>query len=491
MYLGLDLGTSGVKAVLIDEAGAIVAQQSAPLEVSNPHPLWSEQDPEAWWRATRDAVRALTAHHELAKLDAIGVAGQMHGAVLLGEDGRPLRPCILWNDGRSFAECVELEARLDRFRELSGNLAMPGFTAPKLLWVAKHEPDVFKAIAKVLLPKDYLVWRLSGQFTCDMSDAAGTLWLDPAKRAWSDPLIEASGLSREQLPDVHEGPEVVGEVSAEAAAELGLPRAKVVAGAGDNAAGAAGVGVTEPGDGFVSLGTSGVIFSVSDAHHAFPERTVHAFCHCLPGRWHQMAVTLSAAHSLGWLADVLQTKVGDLLHELEASGLDQTQVVYLPYLSGERTPHNDPNAKGMFFGLTGASGRADLTLAVLEGVAYSMADGLDALAAAGTRIEELAIIGGGARSERWRKILADVLDRPIVLRGGGEVGPGLGAARLARLGAGGNLSDAAIQAVCPKPEELERTLPSPDGPARHARKLETYRALYARTKDLMAAATPA
>ena len=485
MYLGLDLGTSGVKAVLIDRAGTIVGQASAPLEVSTPHPLWSEQDPEDWWRATRSALAALGGSHDLGAIQAIGVAGQMHGAVLLSEDGRVLRPCILWNDGRSFAECAELETRVAGFRELAGNLAMPGFTAPKLVWVAKHEPDVFAAIRMVLLPKDWLVWRLTGRFTSEMSDAAGTLWLDPAARAWSDLLIEACGLTRAQLPELHEGPDVVGEVSAAVADELGLPRASVVAGAGDNAGGAVGVGVTEPGDGFVSLGTSGVIFTVSETHRACPERTVHAFCHCLPRRWHQMAVTLSAAHSLSWLAGVLGAEVGVLLDELEASGLGQTPVIFLPYLSGERTPHNDPNAKGVLFGLTGATTRAELTLAVLEGVAYSIADGLAALAAAGTTVDELAIIGGGARSARWRQILADVLDRPIVLRAGGDVGPGLGAARLARLGAGGDLSDAAIRTVCPKPDEIERALPSPDGTRRHAAKLATYRGLYPATRALM------
>ncbi|MCB2055899.1 MAG: xylulokinase, partial [Geminicoccaceae bacterium] len=258
MFLGLDLGTSGVKAVLVDGVGGIVGQATVALEVETPRPLWSEQDPRAWWRATVEAVGALGS--EVAHVAAVGVAGQMHGAVLLDEDHRVLRPCILWNDGRSHVECAELEAAVEGFRALSGNLAMPGFTAPKLLWVRRHEPEIFARVRMVLLPKDWLVWHLTGRFTCDMSDAAGTLWLDPAARAWSDPLIEATGLTRAHLPALHEGPEVVGEVTAEAAAALGLagssPRAKVVAGAGDNAGGAVGVGVTEPGDGFVSLGTS-------------------------------------------------------------------------------------------------------------------------------------------------------------------------------------------------------------------------------------------
>ncbi|MBL8258628.1 MAG: xylulokinase [Candidatus Competibacteraceae bacterium] len=487
MVLGFDIGTSGVKAVLLDEEGAVRHQATAEHPVSNPQPLWSEQDPESWWESCRSATAALkAAGAPLNAIKAVGLSGQMHGATLLDAHNRVLRPCILWNDGRSHAECLELEAGLPDFRDRCGNMAMPGFTAPKLLWVRKHEPELFARIAKALLPKDYLQWRLTGQFASDLSDAAGTLWLDPAKRDWDDALLAETGLNRCHMPTLYEGCQIVGELTAAAAAALGLPRVPVVAGAGDNAGGAVGVGVIDPGQGFLSLGTSGVLFVVSAAHHACPERTVHAFCHCLPRRWHQMSVSLSAANSLAWLARTVEREVGELLARLEASGKTETPVLFLPYLSGERTPHNDPRAVGQFHGLTNASDLNDLTLAVLEGVAYSFYDGLDALRSAGSAPRELDLIGGGARSRVWRQLLADALDIPLVYRAGGDVGPALGAARLAMIGAAGGDVEAAIRRVCVQPPPQEAHPPRPARAAYHRHQLERYRALYTLTKPLHA-----
>lgn len=485
MFLGFDIGTSGVKAVLLDADGAVRHQATADHPVSNPQPLWSEQDPASWWESCRTATAALKARGApLDAVQAVGLSGQMHGATLLDAHDAVLRPCILWNDGRSHAECVELEASLPDFRERCGNMAMPGFTAPKLLWVRKHEPKIFAQVAKVLLPKDYLQYRLTGCFASEMSDAAGTLWLDPARRDWDEKLLAATGLNRAHMPALYEGCQIVGELTAMAAAALGLPRVPVVAGAGDNAGGAVGVGVIDPGQGFLSLGTSGVLFVVSDAHHACPERTVHAFCHCLPNRWHQMAVSLSAANSLAWLARTVEREVAELLARLEASGKTETPILFLPYLSGERTPHNDPRAVGQFHGLTNATDLDDLTLAVLEGVAYSFCDGRDALRAAGSEPRELALIGGGARSPLWRQLLADALALPLVYRAGGEVGPALGAARLAMIGAAGGDVEAAIRRVCRQPPRRDDHPPRPARTDYHQSKLRRYRALYALTRTL-------
>lgn len=490
MYLGFDIGTSGVKAVLLDETGAVRHQATAGYPVSHPEPLWSEQDPESWWQACVATTRELkAAGAPLAAVRGIGLSGQMHGATLLDRDDRVLRPCILWNDGRSHAECTELEAAVVDFRDRCGNMAMPGFTAPKLLWVGKHEPEVFRRISKVLLPKDYLQHRLTGCFASDMSDASGTLWFDPARRDWDDTLLAATGLDRSHMPELFEGCDPVGDLTGTAAAELGLPRVPVVAGAGDNAGGAVGVGVIKAGQGFLSLGTSGVSFVVSEQHHARPERTVHAFCHCLPGRWHQMSVTLSAANSLAWLAGTLGVEVGALLDRLEKSGKTETSVVFLPYLSGERTPHNDPQAVAQFHGLTRATNAEDLTLAVLEGVAYSFCDGLDALRDAGAEFREITLIGGGARSPLWRQLLADALGQPLDYRAGGEVGPALGAARLAMIGTTGGDREAAIHQACPQPPPEAHYAPGTARAEYHRMKLNRYRQLYTLTRVLHRDAT--
>lgn len=477
MYLGIDIGTSGVKAVLLDDDDIVAAQATASLTVSRPHALWSEQDPADWVAATEQAVLALPADLR-AQVEAIGLAGQMHGATLLGADDRVLRPAILWNDGRSFTECAELEAAVPALRQIAGNIAMPGFTAPKLAWVRGHEPETFAQVRTVLLPKDYVRLRLTGEKASDMSDSAGTLWLDVARRDWSDELLKATGLGREHMPRLLEGTEVSGMLRAEVAARWGMGRVPVAAGAGDNAAGAAGIGVVRDGDALLSLGTSGVIFVATAKFRPNPAGAVHAFCHCLPGMWHQMSVHLSAASCLDWAAGLTATDVPGLLASAETA--EPGPELFLPYLSGERTPHNDPHARGAFLGLSNGTGPGQFALAVLEGVAFAHADGLAALQAAGTRIERLSVIGGGARSRFWGTIIASALGVELDYLDGSEVGPALGAARLARIAASG----ANVAEVCTRPPVRESIAPDPALAERLAPKLARFRAAYPALKSI-------
>jgi len=434
MYLGIDLGTSGVKAILLSEEGEVIASHGEPLQVNRSHPLWSEQDPASWWRATDAAVLALGQKHSLSNVRAVGLTGQMHGATLLDKQQNILRPAILWNDGRSAQECKELEASVPNSRQITGNLMMPGFTAPKLKWVAKHEPDVFAQIDKVLLPKDYLRWKMSGVFASDMSDAAGTMWLDVGLRDWSDELLAATGLNRSHMPTLFEGSQITGELLASIAQRWHMPVVPVVAGGGDNAAGAVGVGLYRSGQAMLSLGTSGVYFAVSDGFLSNPESAVHSFCHALPNAWHLMSVMLSAASCLDWVAKLTGlSSVPELLKEVESSAPAEAPLWFLPYLSGERTPHNNPEAKGAFWGLTHEHQRADLCRAVLEGVGFALADGMDVLHATGLKPQRITLIGGGARSAYWRQMLADISGQTLEYRTGGDVGPALGAARLAQI----------------------------------------------------------
>lgn len=434
MYIGIDLGTSGVKAILLSEDQQLLASHSEPLSVSRPHPLWSEQDPNEWWQATDRAMLALSAQHDLSQVRALGLTGQMHGATLLDKQQQVLRPAILWNDGRSFSQCQALEAKVPTSRTITGNLMMPGFTAPKLVWLAEHEPRIFARVDKVLLPKDYLRWRITGEFATDMSDAAGTLWLDVGQRDWSDTLLAACGLSRQHMPALFEGCQQTGNVSPALAERWGMPAVPVVAGGGDNAAGAIGAGLYRQGQAMLSLGTSGVYFAVSDGFLSNPNQAVHSFCHALPGTWHLMSVMLSAASCLDWAARL--TGLGNVpavLAAAQASRTDLAPLCFLPYLSGERTPHNDPAATGVFWGLTHQHGPAELARAVLEGVSFGLADGMDVLHATGIQPQSITLIGGGARSAWWRQLLADVSGHQLDYRTGGDVGPALGAARLAQL----------------------------------------------------------
>jgi xylulokinase len=475
MFLGIDLGTSGVKAIVLAEDGTIAAQGSAPLGVSRRRPLWAEQDPQDWWRATDAAVRALDPRFR-SQVRAIGLAGQMHGATLLGVDDGVLRPAILWNDGRSMAECAELETAEPASRQITGNLAMPGFTAPKLAWVRRHEPEVFAQVALVLLPKDWLRLKLTGEKASDVSDAAGTLWLDVALRDWSDAMLAATGLSRLQMPRVHEGPDVTGTLLGPVAASWGMDRVPVVAGAGDNAAGAVGVGVVEDGDSLLSLGTSGVTFVATRDFRPTPERAVHAFCHCLPGMWHQMAVHLSAASCVDWAARQLGLGGPEEFFTLaQQASSARGPELFLPFLSGERTPHNNPHLRAGWLALDHETSPARLASAVLEGVAFAHADGIAALRAAGTRVERLSLIGGGARSHHWGRILAAAIGAEIDYLDGGEVGPALGAARLARMG----VSRESADMVCTRPAVLATITPDPGLAEALSIKLDHYRAAIA------------
>jgi xylulokinase len=414
----------------------------------------------------------------------------MHGATLLDSADRVLRPAILWNDGRSAKACRELERRAPSVRKITGNLVMPGFTAPKLLWVAEHEPEIAARVHRVLLPKDWLRLRLTGEHASEMSDASGTLWLDVARRSWSQELVEACGLSLDAMPKLYEGSDATGELLPELAREWGLEAGVVVAGgAGDQAAGAAGAGIVRAGEGSLALGTSGVYFVAGDRFAPNPERAVHAFCHCLPGRWHQMSVILSAASCLSWVTRLIgardESAALDRAEPVVTEGLSDAVPIFLPYLSGERTPHNDPDAKGVFFGLTHDTGPGQLVASVLEGVAHALTDGQDALLSAGTPIGRVAVIGGGSRSDLWGRVLAAALDRPLDRIAGGEVGPALGAARLGRLAVTGE----SPEAVCAAPR-VDRVL-EPDAPLRDvlARRRETFQRLYPVLRALKGAVT--
>ena len=453
MYLGIDIGTSSVKAVIVDDNDAVVEQASAPLNVSRPQAGWSEQNPADWWNATNAAVKSLPAKARAA-VRAVGLSGQMHGATLLDAADRPLRPAILWNDGRSEKQCLTLEKAEPRSREITGNIAMPGFTAPKLVWVRENEPALFEQTRTVLLPKDYVRLLMTGEKASDCSDAAGTLWVDVAKRRWSPEMLAATGLTESHMPRLVEGSDATGNLRPEVAADWGLDRVPVAGGGGDNAAGAAGIGVVKPGDAFLSLGTSGVLFLVTPKFLPNSARAVHAFCHCLPGVWHQMSVMLSAASCIDWAVKLTGTQdAAELLSKVEKRAALNGPEIFLPYLSGERTPHNDPAARGVLFGLNHDSDAAAIGQAVLEGVAFAFADGLDALIEAGATIDKISVIGGGARSMWWGGVLAAALKRPLVYRDGSEVGPAFGAARLARLAkTGENATD-----VC-KPPPVRATV---------------------------------
>jgi xylulokinase len=483
MYLGLDIGTSSVKAVLIDENQRIVASETADLAVSRPHAGWSEQDPESWWTACEAVLDRLAATHKtaLSGVRGIGLSGQMHGATLIDSADRPLRPCILWNDGRSAKEAAELDAN-PKFRAITGNIVFPGFTAPKLVWVARHEPEVFAKVARVLLPKDYVRLKLSGDYASDMSDSAGTSWLDVRKRDWSDALLAATGLTRAQMPKLYEGSAATGTLRAELAKRWGMAAGVVVAGGGgDNAASACGVGVVKPGTAFVSLGTSGVLFVSNARFSPDPATAVHAFCHAVPDTWHQMGVILSAAGSLEWLADAFSASAADLTRPLEGDKSGPGDLFFLPYLGGERTPHNDAAIRGSFVGLSYATDKTALSRAVLEGVAFAFADCLHALTEAGASVTRALAVGGGSRSKRWLSIIANTLDIVIDVPEEGDFGAGLGAARLGLIAA----ENADPFAVCAQPAVRQTIEPDPELVPAYAAAYATYRKLYPAIKETM------
>ena len=438
-YLGLDLGTSGLRGLLIDRQGDAIAEASCAYATASPHDGWSEQDPDDWIVAceTVFAELAKAAPEGFAAIAGIGVSGHMHGAVTLDADLKTIRPCIMWNDTRSHREAAELDSD-PAFRGISANIVFPGFTAPKLKWMANNEPENFSRVAHVMLPKDYLVWWLTGRFMSEMSDASGTSWLDVANRCWSDELIAASGMKQDQFPELVEGSEAAGKVRSELASRFGWTKPPVVAGGGaDNACAACGIGALKEGQGFVSLGTSGVVLVARDTFAPKADSAVHTFCHAVPGRWYQMGVSLAATDNLNWLAGILGQTPDQLTEGLPASPSGPSRVRFFPYLSGERTPHNDPDIRGAFTGLSKLADRNVLVSAVMEGVSFAMRDCLESLRATGAEPASLMAVGGGSRSDFWLATLANTLNLPIEVPEKGDFGAALGAARLAIAAAGG------------------------------------------------------
>ncbi len=465
MYLGLDFGTSSVKGVLIDERQKIIGTASSPLKVSRPHDGWSEQKPEDWWKAAHAVVKSLrkAKPKAIAAVDGIGLSGQQHGATLIDKAGHVLRPCILWNDARSFEECKDILVREPRALAISGNIPLAGFTAPKLVWVKKHEPRIFDAVDKVLLPKDYIRYRMTGEFASDMSDSSGTYWLDVAKRQWSDDLLRATDMRRDQMPRLCEGTDATGRLTAAVAKAWGMPKRPVVAGGGgDNAASACGIGAVTDGAAFVSIGTSGVMFVSNDKFSPNAARAVHAFCHAVPDTWHQMGVILSATASLEWLAGVLRTPAPQLTKALGTKLSGPSSALFLPYLSGERTPVGDAQVRGLMMGLGHETDSKTMTHAVLDGVAFAFRDSLVALQDAGTNVKRVMAVGGGTKSELWLRIIATALGVPVDLPAAGDVGGAFGAARLGLMAATG----ASYRSVC-TPPKIARTI-QPDAKARAA-----------------------
>jgi len=444
--VGIDISTTAVKAILIDSRGGVVGSASTPLALSTPRPGWSEQDPSDWWSATVASIRALLDRSGFSSksIVSLGLTGQMHGAIFLDARGEVIRPAILWNDARSATQCAEITDLIgeDRLREITGNPALVGFQAPKILWLREHEPENFAKVRHILLPKDYIRYRLSNELATDTSDAAGTLLLDLAQRDWSGEILSKLSIPREWLPDVHEGPEITGRLSTEAAQLTGLStRIPIVAGAGDNAAAAIGSGVVQEGTGLLSLGTSGVIFAPTDTLHIDPSGALHAFCHAVPGAYHLMGVTLSAGGSLRWARDILSSVRSELddydtfIEPVTHIPPGADGLFFLPYLAGERTPHMDPTACGAWIGLSLAHRQEHLVRAVLEGVAFALRDAWERITALGAAPSVLRIVGGGAKSAAWREIIAAVLDVPLQQLAVDE-GAAFGAALLAGVGAG-------------------------------------------------------
>jgi xylulokinase len=442
-FLGIDVSTTSSKALLIDASGEVAVVASSPHTLQTPRPLWSEQDPGEWWQAASTSIRLVLEKAGIGgeNVAAIGLTGQMHGLVLLDDAGRVLRPAILWNDQRTQAQCDEIQARIgrQRFIEITGNVALTGFTAPKILWVKENEPEVFARAKHVLLPKDYVRFRLTGEYAMDKADGAGTVLFDLKLRDWSGEVLDALGIDRAWMPRTFEGPEFTGRVSAEAAAVTGLKAGTpVAAGGGDQAAQAVGVGAVQPGIVGLTVGTSGVVFATTPAALVEPEGRLHAFCHAVPGMWHFMGVMLSAAGSLQWYRDALAPGMSfdELLQEAECVPAGSEGLLFLPYLSGERTPHPDPLARGAFVGLTLRHGRAHITRAVLEGVAFGLKDAFTLIQSAGLgAITQVRASGGGTKGALWRQILASVLEAELVTVNTSE-GAAFGAALLAGVGAG-------------------------------------------------------
>ena len=489
--LGIDVGTTGSKAILIDTDGAVKASATTEYPMSTPRPLWAEQNPADWWSATVSSIRCVLSDDGVKPDQVIGVGltGQMHGLVLLDAQGSVLRPCIMWNDQRTSAQCAAITQTVgaDRVLQLTGNPVLPGFTAPKILWVREHEPDVYCRIAAVLLPKDYVRYRLTGGFFSDVSDSSGTSMFNVGERSWSTEMLAAMEVPLEWLPEVTESTAVSASVQASASDETGLPKGTpVVGGGGDQAAQAVGTGIVREGLVSVTLGTSGVVFAASDTYRVEPDGVLHSFCHAVPGMWHLMGVMLSAAGSFRWYRDTLAEKevtearmTGQDAYDLLTAAASEIPagcegLLFLPYLTGERTPYPDPNARGVFFGLTLRHTKAHMTRAVLEGVTYGLQDSLELMRGLGISMEQVRASGGGARSALWRQLLADVFDTEIVTVNVTE-GAAYGAAILAAVGAGAHRS---VAEACTSAIRIAgRTRPGPSAPT-YAEYYPRYRALY-------------
>jgi len=479
MLLGIDVSTTSVKALLVDTNGEIVKSSTTPLTLSNPRPLWSEQNPEDWWQAAITSIKNVI--DDSTDIFAIGLTGQMHGLVLLDDNGKVLRPAILWNDQRCADECDEIRERLgkERLVQISGNDALTGFTAPKILWVGSHEPEVYDRARHVLLPKDYLRYKLTGEYAMDKADGSGTLLFDLEKRDWSNEILDALEIPAPWLPPTFEGPEVAGRIASEAAAATGLKEGTpVVAGGGDQSAQAVGVGAIRPGVLAVTMGTSGVVFAATETPLIESQGRLHAFCHAVPDRWHLMGVMLSAAGSLQWYRDALYPNVSfdELVNEASHVLAGSDGLLFLPYLCGERTPHPDPLARGSWVGLTNRHTRAHLTRAVLEGVAFGLKDIFLLMQSVGMReIDQVRVSGGGAKSTLWRQILADVLASELVTVNTTE-GAAYGAALLAGVAAGvwPNVDTACAQTI----RVSDRVTPDATNTASYAEMYRQYQSLY-------------
>lgn len=486
--MGLDVGTSGARAVAVDEAGNVVAEASSEYPLLSPRPGWTEQEPADWWEGAKAALGEVAAEVG-GDVAGIGLTGQMHGSVFLDSADEVIRPALLWNDQRTGRQCEEITAAVgaERLIRIAGNPALTGFQAPKVVWLREEEPENFARVARVLLPKDYVRLLLTGEYATDASDASGTLFLDVEGRDWSREILAALEVPPEWMPKVYEGPENTGGLREEVAAELGLPSGiPVAAGGGDNAAAAVGTGIVAPGLLGSSVGTSGVLFANTEGFTPDPSGRLHAFCHAVPGAYHLMTVTLSAGGSLSWWRDVVGGDFDDLVGAASKVPPGAEGLIFLPYLSGERTPHLDPGARGAFFGLTARHGQAHMTRAVMEGVVFSLRDGLEIMRGLGVPVEDVRATGGGARSALWRGLQADVYGEPI-RRTAADEGPAYGAALLAGVAAGTYADVGEASSVVRLREEV--TEPDPERSKVYDEHYEVYRSLYPATSEAMSRLT--
>jgi xylulokinase len=483
LLLGLDVGTTGIKALLIDRTGRVAGEALSEYPMSSPHPLWAEQDPEDWWQATVRSIRQVLRKTSNARIAAIGLTGQMHGLVLLDDKGKVIRPCIMWNDQRSAPQCAAITAQVGakRILDLTGNPLLPGFLAPKLAWVRENEPDVFRRIDKVLLPKDYIRYRLTREFQSDVSDASGTSLFDVSRRRWSEPMLKVFKVRRSWLPEVLESPMPGSLVSEDAARVTGLRAGTlVVAGAGDQAAGAVGVGAVAEGIISTVIGTSGVVFAPLTHYQRETEGRLHAFCHAAPDLWHVMGVMLAAGGSLRWFRDALwKTRYDVITRDAAKVPAGSDGLLFLPYLSGERTPYPDPNARGVFFGLNLKHTRAAMARAVMEGVSFGLRDSLELTLNLRAPVRQIRLVGGGARSALWQQILADVFEQPIHTVNATQ-GAAFGAALLAGVGAGIFTS---VTDACNKTIRVRLAATPGEDAETYERCYPRYRALYSTLRD--------